>query len=266
MPDFHLRQRSAFTLIELLVVIAIIAILAAILIPVFAQARDKARSTQCLSNLKQIGMATRIYTQDYDESLVPNYMWNSASTWEYWWDVLMPYVKNKGVFACPNWSSSLTYLAIPKAAGGIPQQIDWSYGGNVWHWWPNGDNKDPDVLGPMGVNRIALGSRPALGSNATEASVEFPANTIYIMDATSYQIYMPTQHDYCNDGKGYDQPIIQAGYPRRGLIHFRHSGGFNAVFVDGHAKWTRRTTFDQWARDPKTATRDDRGKPCWKFW
>src|SRR5204863_4740415 len=89
------RPRRGFTLIELLVVIAIIAILAAILFPVFAQAREKARSAQCLSNLKQVAMATRMYSQDYDEVLVPLYLYNSKTTWEWWMDLLQPYVKNR---------------------------------------------------------------------------------------------------------------------------------------------------------------------------
>jgi prepilin-type processing-associated H-X9-DG protein len=140
------------------------------------------------------------------------------------------------------------------------QSIKWSYGGNNWHWWPKGEKSDPDVLGPMGVNRVNL------FFNATEASVEQPANTVYLMDATLQEIWSPPQHDYCNDGKGFEQPRNFQGSPQRGFVHFRHTGGFNAVFVDGHAKWLKRTTYDMWAREPSTANRDKRGAPCWKFW
>ncbi len=85
------RPRSGFTLIELLVVIAIIAILAAILFPVFAQARAKARQVSCLSNLKQIGLATLQYTQDYDEVYPPAY--NGVGIWD---NIIDPYVKMVG--------------------------------------------------------------------------------------------------------------------------------------------------------------------------
>src|SRR5438046_4143943 len=98
--------RRAFTLIELLVVIAIIAILAAILFPVFAMAREKARETACLSNVKQLGLGLQMYAQDYDEVL-PNH---AADTDNFladkapanWAKALSPYLKNSQVLACPS--------------------------------------------------------------------------------------------------------------------------------------------------------------------
>ena len=90
---------QAFTLIELLVVIAIIAILAAILFPVFARARENARRSSCLSNLKQIGLGVMQYTQDYDEKYPCRYMASETFSWR---RNIFPYVKSTQVFACPS--------------------------------------------------------------------------------------------------------------------------------------------------------------------
>src|ERR1700755_2026194 len=99
----HSPKRRGFTLIELLVVIAIIAILAAILFPVFAQAREKARQTSCLSNEKQMGLSLIQSSQDYDETFPVGFVLGAPSGWlNLSWPVFVqPYVKNLGVFACP---------------------------------------------------------------------------------------------------------------------------------------------------------------------
>ncbi|MBU0610457.1 MAG: DUF1559 domain-containing protein [Armatimonadetes bacterium] len=100
--------RRGFTLIELLVVIAIIAILAAILFPVFAKAREKARQSSCLSNVKQLMLAFTQYKQDYDERW-PMLFWTSSTGWEpaasgWWGGEIQPYIKNTQIFICPSTS------------------------------------------------------------------------------------------------------------------------------------------------------------------
>lgn len=109
-------MRRGFTLIELLVVIAIIAILAAILFPVFAKAREKARQSSCLSNTKQIALSILQYAQDYDERFPQTYFSPSTGN-QCWAMVVMPYVKNQQVFDCPSdsfrwnglWSEQMSY-------------------------------------------------------------------------------------------------------------------------------------------------------------
>jgi len=211
-------KRSGFTLIELLVVIAIIAILAAILFPVFAQARDKARTTSCLSNMKQLGTACTMYAQDY-EGAYP-LAWHSDPA-QYGFDVmLMPYVKNLQVFDCPSnkttprwWAGYLRYGGIDKP--GIPGD-----------YAMNGD------LTARTVNGIRAG--------LTEASVERPADTILMTEiwdtrgasksGPEHEIFTSQKNDVCT------------------RIPFKiHQGASNYNFVDGHAKWMRvEQTWDKW--------------------
>src|SRR5947208_515966 len=94
-------RARAFTLIELLVVIAIIAILAAILFPVFAQARAKARQTMCTSNMRQIAIGLNMYATDYDGFMPPSQLPSSGANIS-WPTMLMPYIKNEGIFVCPD--------------------------------------------------------------------------------------------------------------------------------------------------------------------
>ncbi len=124
---FKRIKARGFTLIELLVVIAIIAILAAILFPVFAKAREAARKTSCLSNMKQLGTAFMMYTQDYDEK----YCDRNGGVTGHWGYAIQPYVKNYGLFSCPsnpNNTQNVSGAGIP----GDPNRIRRSYGINSW--------------------------------------------------------------------------------------------------------------------------------------
>jgi len=103
-----MQRNKGFTLIELLVVIAIIAILAAILFPVFARAREKARQTNCLNNQKQNGLGLLMYAQDYDETFF-NYRIDSSAGATYWYVLIQPYVKNTQIQLCPSASGSRGY-------------------------------------------------------------------------------------------------------------------------------------------------------------
>ena len=133
---------KGFTLIELLVVIAIIAILAAILFPVFARARESARSVSCKSNLKQIGLAWMMYTQDYDEQTMMN-TWNSAPNPPGWKnrifsETLLPYAKNNQIFHCP---SQFDFWEAPhhepdfRITGAPPLITTGGYGHQSWGQW-----------------------------------------------------------------------------------------------------------------------------------
>lgn len=152
-------SRRGFTLIELLVVIAIIAILAAILFPVFARAREKARQASCLSNAKQIGIAMMMYLDDYDECFV------SCSNTYRWYTPMYPYVKNAQVFKCPSLrndggNANTDYVLNGLFAHGLPQsqftrpaeqimiaERATGVGYDGYHPWPNSSSQNWDDLG-----------------------------------------------------------------------------------------------------------------------
>lgn len=206
------RPTRGFTLIELLVVIAIIAILAAILFPVFAQAREKARGISCLSNVRQIGTATALYVQDYDETYPMNFYMGSNGPQpcvSVVWVNLVPYIKNTQIFQCPSNPSALDF-PFAMSVIGFPPPCSASPSVKFISYFPNFaliDWGDPsNVFGPNN-------GRPV----KSLASVEFPADTAVFYDAagTLPDAYFGLM----------DEPI-QA----------RHSGSLNASFADGHAK------------------------------
>jgi prepilin-type processing-associated H-X9-DG protein len=214
-------------LIELLVVIAIIAILAAILFPVFAQAREKARSTSCLSNLKQIGTAERMYMQDYDET-IHEVLSGGASGLagvikKTYAELLQPYSKSVGVFACPSsllTAQDITYDNRNLFAIGMNSYLGLYY--NYYYW-------APEYLNCVSLGETACEKQPGYPRAVSDNLVKFPAVTVLFADSFDKQVGSTAPRGYYID-PGY-------GKGRRYGLSDRHHQGTNVVFVDGHAKW-----------------------------
>lgn len=214
------RNRSAFTLIELLVVIAIIAILAAILFPVFAQAREKARQASCMSNLKQVGLAMIQYSQDYDETLFPYFIADGCGVkrWDGFTDFcagfpptfrpeqgfLQPYMKNTQIQDCPT------------ASGVIPFEIDIPNGIPAWTAYGVNGNTTP------------YDDKAKIYDGLPLASVQAPSETVYMGDTVGFK----------NNPVGalYRNNILSAPSGGGPSAHGRHNGMANLLWMDGHVK------------------------------
>jgi prepilin-type N-terminal cleavage/methylation domain-containing protein/prepilin-type processing-associated H-X9-DG protein len=219
-PSFLTRHHNlrAFTLIELLVVIAIIAILAAILFPVFASAREKARSTACLSNMKQLGTATYLYLQDYDETFPLDAHTTNEDSWVF---SIEPYLKNKQVLRCPSDTSTNWY---PRPAGDFTAARFTSYGTNMYM----APAHEEEGGGEHG------GAHETHGYS-TLASIVSPAMTIY---SAELEKNFTGDHFHCAWWRP-DNPDFIFETPGSTLDYKRHHGGANYFFCDGHAKWMR---------------------------
>jgi prepilin-type N-terminal cleavage/methylation domain-containing protein/prepilin-type processing-associated H-X9-DG protein len=246
MPKF----KKAFTLIELLVVIAIIAILAAILFPVFAQARESARQISCLSNEKQISLGLLMYVQDYDERFpmwlntgglggtqdVSNPLFNKTDpdgggyTYQYtgWDKMIAPYVKERGIFHCPD---------------GFGPGNDWSNPGKGNSCWTGTLN--------YAINARLAGHSGNAWATATKlASIQWPATAILISEDGDQTSTGATSADNNNDTAGEwgwsgDQKQALFYCAGSGTVpgpRVRHKGGSNYAFTDGHAKWYNGTS------------------------
>ncbi|MES2461859.1 MAG: prepilin-type N-terminal cleavage/methylation domain-containing protein [Armatimonadota bacterium] len=223
---------AAFTLIELLVVIAIIAILAAILFPVFAQAREKARQAACLSNTRQIGTALMIYCQDYDEVVVINgYSAVAAPNQRTWPDLLQPYTKNTQVFFCPNVGPEGAF------SGGTNPGTNLTLDG----WTTQGSPalRINYTLNNLYYNNAAWGQIFEQGRGGTSlAEIEDSANTVFCADGNTSQAVFTgtmTTPNIVASGTG-KWPMLQ--FSQAGMVA-RHNGGMTVTWFDGHAKWMK---------------------------
>ncbi|HLK61464.1 MAG TPA: DUF1559 domain-containing protein [Chthonomonadaceae bacterium] len=276
MPSFRrLRAQNAFTLIELLVVIAIIAILAAILFPVFAQAREKARQATCQSNLKQLGLAFLMYAEDYDETLPPTPLFhfilrdsNGKYTGQ---SALEPYIKNHpaqsrgSVWVCPD-------LAKYYSGGNSFGQYLCTYTMNVFLNPSNQYDPDSDACYTPPSQQNAPGMPPSVGWNSnysnesnlsynnypptgfTLAAIVAPANTDLLFEGfvedgnTGNDPYVglsPRDGDFLSQ-RGFWYPAASPGGPDPATVYWGyplqtptipwHSSVNNYLFNDGHVK------------------------------
>ncbi len=227
--DVGKRKKTGFTLIELLVVIAIIAILAAILFPVFARARENARRSSCMSNLKQIGIGMMQYTQDYDERVLPLYLnyqhtlpngtVSTPGDSALWPTIVQPYIKSVQVFNCPS-EGLENYKWGGDTTGGVTYSYNYRAPSN------------PPCTANCGV-RMGMTSTADLTS-AKLAAIEDPAGTIALTDARYYAMWLH-EVPLVNEQNVVDGSSCSNTHMPNCVIA-RHLGSVNSLFVDGHVK------------------------------
>jgi prepilin-type N-terminal cleavage/methylation domain-containing protein/prepilin-type processing-associated H-X9-DG protein len=230
------RHTGGFTLIELLVVIAIIAILAAILFPVFAQAREKARQASCQSNLKQLGLATMMYTQDYDGTF-PIAQYADATGVEYWFahgasgkfdktaGLLYTYMKNHQVQRCPSWTGKARF------GDGNGYGYNWQFIGS-----------------DLGIS-FDYSTWPNVKNPATEAAISAPASKLCFADSGFLNVSWYGGDNSMMETPYIDPPSSWYGNPTVDFRHVdagknidtakqtvTHRGMANCMFADGHVK------------------------------
>ena len=247
------QKNSAFTLIELLVVIAIIAILAAILFPVFARARENARRSSCQSNLKQIGLGILQYTQDYDEKL-PSACDNLSGD-RPWQLTIQPYVKSVQLFKCPSMSGTGTVAKTNSAdatpgPGSIPGGVAISYICNGGGSFSNPADFGNNASGGAGKRPMNRGGDAGSGTydtgGAALAQLESSSQTVLVSENANPASGNPDLYGAGN--------ITAADTPFQ-----NHLGTTNFLFADGHVKSLKPTAtiaggVNEWLVNPVGAS------------
>lgn len=258
-----MKQRStskAFTLIELLVVIAIIAILAAILFPVFAQAREKARAAACLSNTKQIATAQMMYMQDYDEVVIPAHMGytdqqvgtysgpgpgnGSVADWKRFWHyIIQPYVKNFRLLVCPS-QSSRTGPDWADDAENVRGGIGVGYGINdTMATWDGSVTPYPSISAPASMVLFADAGALTIGADSEMWNTNQAARTAFRNDPDNYK--GPGGYNAAASAR-FENPLRSSWDGGGDAALFpvaRHNKFCNVVYFDGHAKAIRLSQF-----------------------
>ncbi|HET6382121.1 MAG TPA: DUF1559 domain-containing protein [Armatimonadota bacterium] len=237
------KLRRGFTLIELLVVIAIIAILAAILLPVFAQAREQARRASCASNLKQLGLATLMYVQDYDEKFPPGDNWHgdtAAVDPRYYCGnrfMLSSYIKDEGVWHCPddgNWDTSGETAAQYTSYG---TQFDSWYDTHYWDSADGDGGTGQDTDGNNNVN--ASLSMPLRGQGSAFCDGNgVPGGRSGV---TLAAIRTPSAKGMMLDQQGWHEGLAQNQIAVNNIAV--DGARRNVVYVDGHVKFDPITVY-----------------------
>ncbi len=218
-------RRQGFTLIELLVVIAIIAILAAILFPVFARARDRARQASCTSNMRQIGLAAMMYAQDYDETLPAHYnfwMGDSSTRYHGFYDGFAPYTMNEQIYICPS-----GHFERSNRRANLPGPPEGFYGNSYRASYGVVTSHSSFPRADFGV-----GLWSETGRGLSLAEIDRPAEKILLAEMGQPQARTPAQIGFNEDGT----PIPMADDGSVGNMRYRHSRMMNAAYGDGHVR------------------------------